>query len=103
MNAYEKARYEEFKKAYAALMLYYPFTLENLPGEMWKDIPDYEGDYQESNFGRTKSLKFGKEKILKPSFHETGYLRIHLAKKGKGKNFYPHRLVAEAVYSQSRK
>ena len=98
MNDYEKARYEEFAKAYAALMLYYPFTLENLPGEIWKDIPDYDGDYQESNFGRTKSLKYGKEKILKPSLHNNGYLRIHLTKKGekgKGINIYPHRMVAE--------
>ena len=32
--------------------------------EIWKDI--YEGDYQISNYGNVKSLKFGKEKLLKP-------------------------------------
>lgn len=95
MNDYEKARYEEFAKAYAALMLYYPFTLENLPGEMWKDIPDYDGDYQESNFGRTKSFKNGKEKILKPYITPKGYLSVGLFKEAKGKKKYIHRLVAE--------
>lgn len=93
MNAYEKARYEEFKKAYAALMLYYPFTLENLPGEMWKDIPDYDGDYQESNFGRTKSFKNRKEKILKPLLNDNGYLKVILSKSGKATYYYIHNLV----------
>ncbi len=27
-----------------------------LAGEVWKDIPDYEGLYQVSNLGRVKSL-----------------------------------------------
>jgi len=94
-RAWSKARYEEYKKAYAALMLYYPFTLENLPGEMWKDIPDYDGDYQESNFGRTKSFKNGKEKILKPYITPKGYLGVGLFKEAKGKKKYIHRLVAE--------
>ena len=36
--------------------------------EVWKDIPNYEGLYQISNFGRIKSLYNyrGKESILKP-------------------------------------
>lgn len=29
---------------------------ENLPGEKWKDIPDFEGLYKLSNYGRVKSL-----------------------------------------------
>lgn len=32
-------------------------TLEDLPDEEWKDIPEYDGIYQCSNFGRIKSLK----------------------------------------------
>ena len=97
MNTYEneKARYEEFKKAYDALMLHYPFTLENLPGEIWADIPDYDGDYQESNFGRTKSLKNGRGKILKPSLHENGYLRVGLLKESDATNYSVHCLVAQ--------
>lgn len=34
--------------------------------EIWKDKKDYEGLYQASNIGRVKSIKFGKERILKP-------------------------------------
>ena len=92
-RAWSKARYEEYKKAYAALMLYYPFTLENLPGEIWKDIPDYDGDYQESNFGRTKSFKNRKEKILKPLLNDNGYLTVRLSKSGKETYYYIHNLV----------
>ena len=33
--------------------------------EIWKPIKGYEGLYQVSNFGRVKSLKFGKEKNIK--------------------------------------
>lgn len=32
-------------------------SLENLPNEFWKDIPNYDGIYQCSNYGRIKSLK----------------------------------------------
>ena len=31
-------------------------ALENLPDEIWKDVEDYEGYYQVSNYGRVKSL-----------------------------------------------
>ena len=34
--------------------------------EVWKYIEGYEGLYQVSDKGRVKSLKQGKEKILKP-------------------------------------
>ncbi len=27
-----------------------------MPGEVWKDIPGFEGSYQASNLGRVKSL-----------------------------------------------
>lgn len=32
-------------------------NLEDLPNEEWKDIPNYDGIYQCSNYGRIKSLK----------------------------------------------
>jgi len=37
----------------------YPYqniSLENIKGERWKDIPNFQGEYQISNFGRVKSL-----------------------------------------------
>ena len=64
--------------------------------EIWKDIKDYEGLYQVSNLGRVKSLKYGKEKILKSCKLNNGYLIVNLHKEGKQKHYYIHRLVATA-------
>lgn len=66
--------------------------------EIWKDIKEYEGLYQVSNFGRIKSLprKGTYARILKPSTNKDGYLQVHLCKNGKLKTFLVHRLVAEA-------
>ena len=58
--------------------------------EVWKDVPDYEGIYQVSNFGRVKS----KRKILKAINGE--YLKVGLSKNGVQKTLTIHRLVAQA-------
>ena len=64
--------------------------------ETWKAIAGYEGLYEVSDLGRIKSLKYGKEKILKPRKNTRGYLHVVLCKDGKAKNSKVHRLVAEA-------
>ena len=64
--------------------------------EIWKPIKGYEGLYEVSNFGRIKSLKFGKERIIKGSKDKYGYLQVGLSKNNKSKTFKVHRLVAEA-------
>lgn len=61
--------------------------------EKWKTIEGYT-DYQVSNIGRVKSLKYGKERILKQNKINNGYLYVHLHKEGKVKNMLIHRLVA---------
>lgn len=48
-----------------------------MENEIWSPVPDYE-DYQVSNFGRVKSLKLGKVKILKPILDRNGYLQVKL-------------------------
>jgi hypothetical protein len=63
--------------------------------EIWKDIKDYEGLYEVSNKGRVKSLKWGKERILKPGINR-GYHRVLLQKNGKRKFFLVNRLVYQA-------
>lgn len=64
--------------------------------EFWKPILNYEGLYEVSNFGRVKSFRFGKERILKPGINKGGYFFVVLYKNGKKKNHLVHRLVAEA-------
>lgn len=53
--------------------------------EIFKDIDGYEGLYQVSNFGNIKSLKYGKEKILKHCENRYGYLTVTLTKNKKRK------------------
>lgn len=62
--------------------------------EIWKSIKGYEDLYAVSNFGKVKSLKYGK--ILKPQNKGNGYLQVSLCRNGKRKTLLVHRLVAEA-------
>ena len=64
--------------------------------EIFKDIEGYEGSYQVSNEGRVKSLKFGKERVLRPTVDEYGYLRVGLYIGRNKKTRRVHRLVAQA-------
>lgn len=74
--------------------------------EIWKDIEDYEGLYQVSNFGRIKSLDkivkgrnnyhLRKGKILIGRNDGGGYLMVALYKNRKRKDIKIHRLVAQA-------
>ena len=61
--------------------------------EIWKDIRGYEGLYQVSNWGKIRN-KY--DKILIDKRTRFGYLRIRLSKNGKSKQYFVHRLVAEA-------
>ena len=79
----------------------------DIEGEIWKDMPDYEGLYQISNKGRVKSVQrvinegtkfsyISKEKILKTAISKDGYIYAYLCKNGKMKSKAIHRLVAIA-------
>lgn len=63
--------------------------------EIWKDINGYECIYQVSNLGKVKSLKFGKEKILRACKNRYGYLQVILWNNGIIKSKTIHKLVAE--------
>ena len=67
---------------------------KNLIGEIWKDIPEYEGLYQASNLGRIKSLLWQGGKILKPHINCKGYYALKLYKNGKQKGFLVNVLIA---------
>ena len=66
-------------------------TIENLDGEIWKDIDGYEGYYQVSNMGRVYSVK---NKMLLKQHLKRGYLECVLCKNGERKYIQAHRLVA---------
>lgn len=61
---------------------------------IWKSIPGYESEYLASNTGLIKSIKFGKERILKPHKVGYGYEMLGLSHKGTIRQYYVHRLVA---------
>lgn len=65
--------------------------MENL--EVWKEVEGYK-DYQISNLGRVKSLKFNKEKILSESFYR--YKSVIMSQNGKYRPESIHRLIAKA-------
>ncbi len=96
MRKYEKETHEYYNLVYAIFITLYPFGLEDLPNEIWRDIAGYDGMYQISNYGRVKSFKYGKWRILKPSLHTGGYLYVTLSKYNKVKHRYIHILVAKA-------
>ena len=85
-------------------------SLEDMEGEVWKDIEGYEGLYQVSNMGRIKSLektcntyngkgefrRTVKERIRAQTFTSGNYLHVCLSKNGIHKTQRIHRLVAKA-------
>lgn len=66
-------------------------NLEDLDGEVWKDVPEYEGLYQVSNKGRIKRDNH----LIKPVIQNTGYISFCLCKNGIYKLYTGHRLVAK--------
>lgn len=74
--------------------------------EIWVPVPDYEGIYEVSSFGRLKSLErdvfkadvvqHRNEKIKGTWPNEDGYLQCKLSKDGDSKNIAIHRIVASA-------
>ena len=79
--------------------------------EEWKDIKDYEGYYQVSNFGQVRSIgrwiekvtchggtcqQYLEGRIRKATPMNKGFLTLVLSKEGIHENFLVHRLVAIA-------
>lgn len=74
--------------------------------EIWKPIPNFEGYYEASSFGKIKRAKnktiykdgriaYFSETILKPSLNKKGYLVVHLSVKSKKHSILIHRLIAK--------
>lgn len=67
-------------------------------GEVWKNIKNYEDEYEVSNLGRVRNKKT--KKILKLQKSKRGYMSIKLCKNGKITRYYVHRLVYEAFIGE---
>ena len=65
-------------------------------GEIWKDIPGYEGLYQVSDQGRVRSF-VRQTKLLKQQYDRDGYLGVGLL----SHDFKVHRLVLTAFVGPS--
>ena len=63
--------------------------------EIWKTIEGFES-YQVSNFGRVKSFKLDKERILKPNIDHDNYYVVTLYKNKTRRLMKVHQLVAIA-------
>lgn len=79
---------------------YKNLSLEDIEGEVWRDIHGYEGLYKVSDLGRIKSLEKQKGKffknstIMKLSLDKDGYCKVGLSKESKCVSKTVHRLVA---------
>lgn len=85
-------------------------SLKNIEGEVWKDIPGFEGEYQASSYGRIKSLERYVEferngRLSKRLIHEkikaqniiwAGYLRLSVIENKIKCSKFAHRMVAKA-------
>lgn len=109
---WQASNYQPFNialKGVVLLKIYENLSLEDMEGEIWKDVVGYEGIYQVSNLGRIKSLdkrvnvsgflkypttKIRKGKILRQSKDKDGYLKVVLFKGVEKKHLRVHRIVA---------
>src|ERR1041385_1280355 len=69
-------------------------NVSNFTSELWRVIPAFP-QYEVSNTGRVKSLRFGKSRILKPWVRK-GYAYVALSRDGHMNKRPVHQLVLEA-------
>lgn len=78
--------------------------INDLNNEIWKDVPEYSGFYQVSNYGRIKAFKSLRCKnnngncirILCPYMDKkSGFLRFKATKNGQNKSIILHGLIAK--------
>lgn len=84
-----------------------------MENETWKDIPNYVGGYQISNYGRVKTLKRRyikkngipitiNEKLRKAHVGKRGYWTVQLKFEGRARQEYIHRLMAVTFLDNPR-
>lgn len=76
--------------------VYKNLSLEDLPGEKWKYIPNTNDMYKISNLGRIVSFHKNKISFLHPNKTRKGYARVAICFCNAKRQVFVHRLVAEA-------
>lgn len=76
--------------------------LNDLPGEIWSEIPGYENRYQISNYGRVKSIILKKHSIIKKTL-SSGKFKVTLSNKKRfRKNGSVGRITAAAFLREPK-
>jgi len=86
-----KSRVSMFSPDFIGTLFFNEGSMEQQ--ELWKTII-WLPDYQISNFGRVKSLKYGRENIVTIQKNRDWYLYTHSSMWNKQKNLSVHRMVA---------
>lgn len=77
------------------MLPYQNLSLEDISGEVWKDVKGFNGIYQVSSLGRIKAIRY-KHKIRVQHISRDGYAKITFCVGSKYTYFNVHRLVALA-------
>lgn len=86
----DSLRISQIKQRYKA-----QFIVTDLNNEIWRAIPNTNNMYFVSNYGRVKTLKWGKERVLKQCKTRKGYLYVSIYYTTGQKTPKVHRLVAQ--------
>lgn len=66
--------------------------------EEWRPVPDYDGLYEVSNFGRVRSMYWSPPRLLALTTDQSGYLVVQMNRKGRRRPYTVHRLVCRAFH-----
>lgn len=75
-------------------------NIQDLQGEIWKEIEGTNGEYYISNLARCKSCKGYEAKIMKATTTRKGYDRLDIYYGNQRQGKFIHRLVAAAFLGQ---
>lgn len=70
-------------------------TIQDIKGEIWREIADTDQKYFASSEGRIKSCCRYEARIMKPTINNKGYEKLQIVIKGFAFNKFVHTLIAD--------